>query len=56
MAEKNENKRNTNPLENLINCPKCEFVYDTRFLAECCRMVDGQGYYCSNCDTLLIAI
>jgi hypothetical protein len=43
-------------VENLITCPKCEFVYDTRFLAECCRMVDGEGYHCANCDSLLIEV
>ena len=44
------------PLENLITCSGCGFVYDTRFLAEYCRMVDGEGYHCRNCDALLTSI
>lgn len=43
------------PTENVITCPSCEFVYDTRFLAEQCRMIDGEGYHCFNCNTLLVS-
>ena len=50
------NRGSSPRIENLITCPNCEFVYDTRFLAECCRMVDGEGYHCQNCDSLLIEI
>ena len=49
-------KRWPSQMENLITCPKCGFVYDTRFLAEHCRMVDGEGYHCYNCNTLLAGI
>jgi uncharacterized C2H2 Zn-finger protein len=44
------------PLENMINCPSCGFVYDTRFLAEHCRMIDGEGYRCYTCNAILVTI
>ena len=50
------NRKRPAPIENLITCPKCEFVYDTRFLAECCRMIEGQGYICQNCEALLLSL
>jgi hypothetical protein len=43
-------------LDSMITCPGCGFVYDTRFLAECCRMVDEEGYRCQNCNALLVGL
>ncbi|MBI3606146.1 MAG: hypothetical protein HY202_09015 [Nitrospirae bacterium] len=40
-------------MENLIVCPKCQFVYDIRYLSETCRFEEDAGYRCMNCHTVL---
>jgi hypothetical protein len=42
------------PLENMITCSNCGMVYDTRFLAEYCRRVEGEGFRCRECNSLLV--
>jgi hypothetical protein len=44
------------PLDNMIACPQCGFLYDTRYLAEVCRRVEGEGYRCRSCNTLLMSV
>jgi transposase-like protein len=40
-------------MENLMDCPKCQFVYDIRYLSETCRFEEDAGYRCMNCNTVL---
>ena len=40
-------------LKHQITCSKCGMVYEIRYLSETCRMADGQGYLCMNCNTVL---
>ncbi len=40
-------------LRHQITCEKCGMVYEIRYIPEHCRMVEGKGYFCMNCNTLL---
>ncbi|MBI3593536.1 MAG: hypothetical protein HY200_01115 [Nitrospirae bacterium] len=40
-------------MENLVTCPKCQFVYDIRYLSESCRFDEEAGYLCMNCSAIL---
>ncbi|MCC6544167.1 MAG: hypothetical protein IT392_06640 [Nitrospirae bacterium] len=40
-------------LRHQITCSKCGMVYEMRYLSETCRMADGEGYLCMNCNTVL---
>ena len=40
-------------LKHQITCNKCGMVYEIRYLSESCRMADGEGYLCMNCNTVL---
>ena len=40
-------------METLIICPKCQFVYDIRYLSESCRFDEETGYRCMNCNATL---
>lgn len=41
------------PLKHQITCDKCGMVYEIRYISEHCRMVEGEGYLCMNCNTVL---
>jgi len=40
-------------LRHQITCSECGMVYEIRYLSETCRMTDGEGYLCMNCNTVL---
>jgi len=40
-------------IKHQILCKKCGMVYEIRYISEYCRMADGNGYLCMNCNTLL---
>ena len=40
-------------LRHQITCDKCGMVYEMRYIPEHCRMVEGEGYLCMNCNTVL---
>lgn len=51
---KKENMEGDNPvLKHQITCKKCGMVYEIRYISEYCRMAEGEGYLCMNCNTLL---
>lgn len=54
--DKTEGTETGNPGSNLrhqITCSKCGMVYEIRYISEICRMADGEGYLCMNCNTVL---
>lgn len=40
-------------MKHQITCKKCGIVYEIRYIPEYCRMAEGEGYLCMNCNTLL---
>lgn len=40
-------------LKHQITCDKCGMVYEIRYIPEHCRKVEGEGYLCMNCNTVL---
>jgi len=40
-------------LRHQITCNKCGMVYEMRYIPEHCRKVEGEGYLCMNCNTVL---
>lgn len=40
-------------LKHQITCSKCGMVYEIRYIPEHCRKVEGEGYLCMNCNSVL---
>ncbi|OGW56760.1 MAG: hypothetical protein A2Y48_01885 [Nitrospirae bacterium RIFCSPLOW2_12_42_9] len=40
-------------MKHQITCNKCGMVYEIRYISESCRMREGEGYLCMNCNTVL---
>lgn len=49
-SETNTNEGN---VKHQIICGKCGMVYEIRYISEACRYVEGEGYLCMNCNTVL---
>jgi len=52
-AEGSESGNPGSSLRHQITCSKCGMVYEIRYISETCRMADGEGYLCMNCNTVL---
>ena len=48
-----EKDSSESPLKHQITCAKCGMVYEIRYISEHCRMVEGEGYLCMNCNAVL---